>query len=288
VRAKAVVPLGREPLIGRILRWLAAQGVHDAVLNLHHLPETITARVGDGRQFGVNVRYSWEPLLLGSAGGPRLALPLLPDGDFFIINGDYLTGVNLHALAEEHRRTGAKVTLAMVENQWPQRYGGVITDASGIVHGFVPRGSMARSYHFISVQIAHSTVFARLPTTEPSESVGGVYRRLIAEQPGSVRGFLAQSSFVDVGTPAEYLDAALSVWRTEGSDGLPSGVRVRIDPTARLVETIVWDDVEIGPNTRLHRCIVADGVTIPANSTFESRAIVQQGGSLVATEIAHG
>ena len=29
--------------------------------------------------------------MLGSAGGPRNALPLLPDADFFIINGDTLT-----------------------------------------------------------------------------------------------------------------------------------------------------------------------------------------------------
>ena len=52
----------------------------DVVLNLHHLPETIAAVVGDGADLGVRVRYSWEQPVLGSAGGPRHALPLLTDG----------------------------------------------------------------------------------------------------------------------------------------------------------------------------------------------------------------
>ena len=78
--AKAAVPLGGVTLIERVLGYLVSQGVTDVVLNLHHRPETIAAVVGDGAHIGpqgLRVRYSWEPRLLGSAGGPRHALPLL-------------------------------------------------------------------------------------------------------------------------------------------------------------------------------------------------------------------
>ena len=62
-------------MIVRILRSLRMQGITDCVLNLHHLPQTIAAVVGDGADLGVHVRYSWEqPRVLGSAGGPRHAL----------------------------------------------------------------------------------------------------------------------------------------------------------------------------------------------------------------------
>src|SRR5512134_4060259 len=77
VRAKGALPLGSEPLARRILRWLGTAGVRDAVLNLHHLPHTLTQGIGDGSDIGVRVRYSWELPVLGSAGGPRCALPLL-------------------------------------------------------------------------------------------------------------------------------------------------------------------------------------------------------------------
>jgi hypothetical protein len=78
VRAKPAVPVAGEPLVRRIIRGLVAQSVTELVLNLHHLPATIAAVVGDGRDLGATVRYSWEqPVILGSAGGPALALPLI-------------------------------------------------------------------------------------------------------------------------------------------------------------------------------------------------------------------
>jgi hypothetical protein len=79
LRAKAAVPINGETLARRAVRWLASQGITDLVLNLHHHPESITASVGDGADLGARVRYSWEQPLLGSAGGPRHALPLLID-----------------------------------------------------------------------------------------------------------------------------------------------------------------------------------------------------------------
>src|SRR5688572_5174430 len=85
VRAKAALPIAGEPLVRRILAALAADGVTDAVLNLHHLPHTITSVVGDGADLGLRVRYSWEVPVLGSAGGPQRAIPLIGAPRFLII-----------------------------------------------------------------------------------------------------------------------------------------------------------------------------------------------------------
>src|SRR5450759_5100656 len=95
VRAKPAMPVAGEPMIRRIVAWLASHGIADVVLNLHHRPETLTAVVGDGSDLGVRARYSWEqPRVLGSAGGPRLALPIIGAETFFIINGDTLTDLD--------------------------------------------------------------------------------------------------------------------------------------------------------------------------------------------------
>ena len=79
IRAKAAVPVNGETLARRAVRWLVSHGITDLVLNLHHHPASITASVGDGTDMGARVRYSWEQPVLGSAGGPRHALPLLVD-----------------------------------------------------------------------------------------------------------------------------------------------------------------------------------------------------------------
>src|SRR6188474_919178 len=83
--AKAAVPLGGRTLIEHVLDWVKEQGVVEVVMNLHHLPATITSVVGDGAHLGLSIRYSWEQPLLGSAGGPRRALPLLASDEFLMV-----------------------------------------------------------------------------------------------------------------------------------------------------------------------------------------------------------
>ena len=280
------MPVAGVPLVHRILRYAAGYGIGDFVLNLHYLPETITAEVGDGSELGIRVRYSFESPVLGSAGGPRKALSLLPDDDFFIVNGDTLTDVDLHALAGYHRDTGALVTIAVTPNDHPDRYGGLVVDAEGRFHSAVPKGSRVRSYHVVGVQMAHPSAFARLPLNQPAESISGVYKELVAAHPGHVRAFLCATppAFWDVGTPRDYLDACLSIGRAEGH-GPQIGSRSVIDPTARLIDSVVWNDVAIGAGAALERCVVADGVQIPAGAAFRNCVIIHRGGAIATADI---
>src|SRR5688572_2883593 len=207
-RAKGALPVAGEPLVRRILRWLADGGVTEAVLNLHHLPHTLTALVGDGSDLGVRVRYSWETPVLGSAGGPRRALPLLGRSTFLIVNGDTLTDLDPAPLVEQHRQTGALVTMAVVPNTAPDRYSGLAVDDDGLVTGVIKRGSSAASFHFIGVQVAESEAFASVPPATPYESVGGLYQELIARRPGTIRAFRTRAAFLDIGTPSDYLETS--------------------------------------------------------------------------------
>jgi len=248
VRAKAAVPVAGQPLVHRIVRWLAAAGVRDLVLNLHHLPHTIAAIVGDGAHLGVGVRYSWENPILGSAGGPRRALPLLGAPRFLIVNGDTLTDLHLPDLLAAHERSGALVTMAVVPNTAPDKYGGVLIDDRGTVTGFTRRGSHEPSFHFIGVQVAEAAAFADLPDDAPCESVGALYPRLIRTQPGSIHAWAGRAEFFDIGTPADYVATCARVADREGQP-LPDFIR--------------WDDVEIDSRARVERCIVTDGVRLP-------------------------
>jgi NDP-sugar pyrophosphorylase family protein len=289
VRAKPAVPIAGQPLVNRIIGWLARHDVRQVVVNLHHLPHTITRYVGDGSSLGVHIRYSWEPSILGSAGGPRKALPLLPDEGFFIVNGDTIAEVDLEALAKSHRDSGALVTMAVVGNkELAGRYGGVVTDSRGLVHGFVPKGPTAVGYHFVGVQMVHPSVFMNLTLDEPTETTRGIYRQLMAERPGSIRAFLTHADFCDVGTPADYLNAALTFARIEGLRAPQIGAGSRVDGTAQVVDSVIWDNVNVGADARLERCVVADGVTIPAGARFRNQSIIQGEGDLIVADMSHG
>ena len=280
VRAKPAVPVSGTPLILHLLRWLAARGVPAAVLNLHHLPHTITRCVGHGAGSGLAVRYSWEPAILGTAGGPRRALALLGPR-FFVLNGDSLATVDLAAMLQAHETRGAQVTLAVTANPAPERYGGVVVDRRGRVSGFCPPGRHA-GLHFLGVQLVESAVFAGLPEGEPAGSIGGVYNVLAAGRAGAVDTFAGGATFHDIGTPADYLAASLALARADGLAAPAPGARCTIDATAALERTAVWDDVTIGAGCRLTDCIVTDGARIPAGSVFERQIVGAAAGPVPA------
>lgn len=284
VRAKPAMPVAGEPLIRRIVGGLVSQGVTDIVLNLHHRPETIAAAIGDGSDLGARVRYSWEqPAVLGAAGGPRQALSIIGAETFFLCNGDTLTDVDLAALDRAHQSTGASVTIALVPNRQPNRYGGVLLDAERRYTGSVPRGRAEGSYHFIGVQVVAASVFAPLPAGQPADSIGGVYDALITRQPGAIHGFVCDAAFWDVGTVADYWSTSWSFAQAEGRPDITCGRRVRIDPTARVSRSIVWDDVEIARDCVVDECVITDGVRVPRGSSYRRTILLAAADGAVRT-----
>jgi NDP-sugar pyrophosphorylase family protein len=275
LRAKAAVPVNGESLAVRVTRWLSREGFHNLVFNLHHRPASIAAALGDGSALGVRIRYSWEQPVLGSAGGPRHALPLLLDGGtetFLIVNGDTLTDVNLDALFEAHARSGARVTMALIRNPSPAKYGGVLVSPDGFVSAFPRAGAVPESFHFVGVQVVNADVFAALEDGVPYESVGALYPAMMRADPRSIGAFISDATFRDIGTAADCLRTALEL-ATEEGDRLVSP-SARIAPEAVLEKSAVWDDVTVGRGARLVECILGDGVRIPAGAVYERCAIV--------------
>ena len=189
-RAKPALPVAGPTLVERILEGLSRQGIPDVLLNLHYRPETITGIVGDGSALGLSVRYSWEVPLLGSGGGPRRAFSLVPDDRLWLVNGDTLTDVDLAAMAAEHAASDALVTMAVIPNPAPERYGGVVVTPAR-------RGDRLCAARIDGPDVAFRRRadrrarrrFASLADGVPADSVGPLYRALIASRSGAVRAF---------------------------------------------------------------------------------------------------
>ncbi|MGC4085893.1 MAG: sugar phosphate nucleotidyltransferase [Vicinamibacterales bacterium] len=283
VRAKPAMPVAGTPMVRRILTWLSDAGITDVVLNLHHLPESIASVVGDGSDLGIRTRYSWEqPVVLGSAGGPRQALPLVGAETFLVVNGDTLTDLSLAPLVTDHAASGALVTMAVIPNAEPERYSGLRVAGDGAVVGVVPRGSSEPSFHFIGVQVVRRSAFDLAPAGRPSNSVGEVYDALIAERPGSIRVHRCTARFWDIGTVADYWTTHWEFAAAERS-GSTSMIPAAQSDTS---DSILWDNVTLGDGCHLSRCIVTDGVHVDAGSSW-SNMILRRGddGSVVASRI---
>jgi mannose-1-phosphate guanylyltransferase len=274
LRAKPAIPVAGVPMVSRILEWLVAAGFTDVVMNLHAHPQTLTSIVGDGSHLGARVRYSWEqPVVLGSAGGPKQALDIIGSDTFLIVNGDTLTDLALGPLVSAHESGGALVTMAVIPNMWPDHYSGLQLAADGAVLGIEPRGSSRPSFHFIGAQVANLRAFDNAPPGRPANSVGDVYRALIDAKPGSVRAHVCEARFWDIGTVSDYWDTSHAFARAESYDPR-SGVT--LCGNAVFDDSIAWDDVALGDGSRVSRCILTDGVRVEAGATY-SNAILMRG-----------
>ena len=278
LRAKAALPVAGDALIRRQVRWLAAAGVTRVVVNLHHRPATITDVLGHGDELGVAITYSWEPVVLGSAGGPRRALELLARDRFFIVNGDTLTDLDLTALAAAHAASGAVVTMAASPDV-PAGYNALLADDAGRWCG-VRRagtsdatGSGHSAVHFVGIQVADGAAFAGLPPDTPSETLRQAYPRVVQEDAGAVRVWTTRATFRDVQTPADYLETARAVAAAERR-AIDCGRHAAIARSARLDGSILWDDVVVGEDVELVDCVVGDRAHVPDGLRARAASIV--------------
>jgi NDP-sugar pyrophosphorylase family protein len=267
IRAKPAMPLDGVPVVLRILRWLAGLGIEEAILNLHHRPETITRVVGNGDGIGLRVRYSWEDPILGSAGGPRRAFGLIDADDLLVVNGDTLTDPDVPSLIEAHRTSRALATLAVTDQPPGARYGGVRANEDGSYAGTAERGA---GWHYVGVQMVRREAFDSVRDGESASTIGGVYEELGRRRPGSVRLFPGRASFLDIGTPETYLAACLTV----GGD-VTIGARGRVASSAQLSRCVMWDDVVIEDAVGLSECIVGDRVVVPRGSRYHRAVLVR-------------
>lgn len=85
---KSLVEVAGRPFISWQLEWLKREGIEEVVLCLGYLGDQVQALVGDGAEFGLSIRYSFDgDRLLGTGGAIKRALPMLSE-HFFVLYGD--------------------------------------------------------------------------------------------------------------------------------------------------------------------------------------------------------
>jgi MurNAc alpha-1-phosphate uridylyltransferase len=191
---KPLLRVGGKPLISWHLEALARAGILDVVVNLSWLGEQLRAALGDGRDFGLTIRYSEEgspPLETG--GGIFKALPLLGPEPFLVVNGDTFTDVDLTAL---QLSAAADARLVLVPNPPQHPRGDFVLDGELLQEGDGPTLTYSGIGLFSPALFAGCTAgqFPLLP----------LLKRAIAA--GRLQGQRHTGQWFDIGTP-ERLEA---------------------------------------------------------------------------------
>jgi NDP-sugar pyrophosphorylase family protein len=166
---KPMVPVGGRPVLEHLIALLRIHGITDIAINLHYRPEAILEHFGDGERFGVEITYSHEARLLGSAGAARALDAFLTD-TFLCLYGDVLTDVDLSALVARHRETAAAGTIGVYEVSDPSRCGIVELDGAGRITRFVEKpapGTISGNLANSGILVLEPSVLREIPRNEP-------------------------------------------------------------------------------------------------------------------------
>jgi NDP-sugar pyrophosphorylase family protein len=113
---KALVEVAGRPFIEWQLEELARQGIDQVVLCTGYLGDQIQAVVGNGERLGLAVRYSPDgPVLLGTGGAVRQALPMLGER-FFVLYGDSFLPIDYAAVEQAFSESGYPALMTVLHN----------------------------------------------------------------------------------------------------------------------------------------------------------------------------
>lgn len=207
VKPKPLLEVGGRALIEWQVERLAAAGFGNIVVNHAHLGGLIEAALGDGRRFGVRIRYSPESPALETAGGIAKALPMLGRGPFAVVSGDIHADFDyarleapLAAIAADPKKCAAHFVL--VENRPWHPQGDM-----GLSHGSITRAGPKLTY--ANIGVFHPSLFGDIVPGTWLKLFPWAYRFV---DEGRVTGEIFRGAWDNVGTAAQLaaLDRRLS------------------------------------------------------------------------------
>jgi NDP-sugar pyrophosphorylase family protein len=296
-RAKPAIPLLGEPLLIRLIRWLAAQGAGAFRINLHHLPHTIESLFSAAPWDTMPVSFSYEPEILGTAGGLKANESFFDDGTLVMVNGDIVADFSITEALRFHRERGALATLLLVRQDPPYQYVPVRIDRENRLRNFkgaCPGGDLLpEAYIFTGVHILEPEIFRFIPPDQFYEINDQVYPA--AMKSGlPVYGYPVEGYWNDLGQPWRYLDAQRALMERAGRHAsahvsststiaaasrlgpfVSVGTSCQVDAASSLENSILWDRVRVKDQASLKSCIVGSDMTV--SGTHEHRIITRYG-----------
>lgn len=282
---KPVIPVLGRPLCTYNIEFLRRSGVREFLLNLHSKPKLIQQRVTGWAGGKIPVRYTLEPLILGTGGGIRNAADFLRAGTFVAMNGDTVLRFPFASALAFHREHRALATLVLLPDPW-KRYTPVWTDREGRVTGFGGEaGEGIRSGFYTGCQIVEPELLSRVPPEGASCIIRETYTPLIREG-APVFGYRTTGTFLEFGSPADYLRGTLELLH-EGLGKTPdrsvtTGFVEIVPPVHIAPGARIGSGARIGPDA-----VLEEGSTVGEGASV-SRAILWPRASVAPGETLHG
>jgi mannose-1-phosphate guanylyltransferase len=203
-KPKCMVEIDGRPLLDIWLDGLGRAGVDEVLVNLHYLPDVVTAHL-EGRSDLPVVRTFFESKLLGSAGTLRANRKWVEGEEMFLAcYADNLTSFDLRTLVDAHRDRRALATLTAFHSTRPSAGGVLELDLDGRVTGFEEKPQTPVSDLVNAGMYAfHPSVLDEISSALPQDIGYHLLPRLV----GRAFAVAVECYFRDIGTVEAYQQA---------------------------------------------------------------------------------
>jgi NDP-sugar pyrophosphorylase family protein len=260
--SKPMAPIANRPVMEHIIKLLAKHGFRDIVCNLHYFPDVIKNHFGDGSKWGVNIVYSFEEELLGTAGGVRKVEDFFQGQTFLVISGDALTDIDLSNAYDFHKEKKGIATLVLTEVEDTTQFGVVILDENKRIKGFQEKplsGEAKSNLANSGIYFFEPDIFKYMPPKGQFYDFGKNLFPDLLEKDIPYYGYKHNRYWNDVGSLDEY---------QQGNFDSLEG-KVKVDIPGKMIKNDVW----IGRNCKIEEeVIIIPPVCIGDNCTIKKGA----------------
>jgi len=201
-RPKSMAIFNGKPFLEYQIEFLRKNGVNEVVLCTGYMDGVIREYFGDGKKFGVSVKYSHETTELGTAGAIKNAERFVK-GTFIVINGDSFIDLDLRKMIEFHKKNKAVATGSFKKMQDPSRYGTVTMDEKNVVGEFLEKKEGAGPGIInIGLYIFEPSVLGYIEKGKKTSLENDVFPKLL--KTGCFFGYVCDCTFIDIGVPEDY------------------------------------------------------------------------------------
>jgi len=288
---KPMLQVAGVPFTEHQIRKAADAGITEIILATSYKSELFEPYFGDGKRFGIKIKYAVEKSALGTGGGIRNAANLLADCDQVVIfNGDVLSGHDLAAQLAFHKKNQADITLYLTQVEDARAYGCVELLENKQIKSFLEKMENPIS-NLINAgcYIFNRQIIDKIPQDKVVSVERDTFPNLLANN-AKVFGYLDNSYWLDIGTPAALVKAsadlitgAITSSATPNHTGdnlispsaqIGSGCvinngsviesEVVVESNCQITGSIIGSGAKIGGNCKIIDSIIAPGAQIEA------------------------
>jgi mannose-1-phosphate guanylyltransferase len=267
---KPAVPVRGIPMIAYGLELLAAAGVTEVAINVHHLPETLRDAAERCCPPKLGIRFSYERDLLHTGGGIRRVASFLRESETCVIlGGDMIVDLDLPAAIRAHESSGRAVSAVLADDARIASFGSLGLDGAGRLRRIGRRldlGGETQRGLYTWVNVLSARAFDSMPERAVFNHLEDWWGPLAQREPDAVGGMLlgrGECAWEPVGTPGEYLAANFEPvpLRYFDADAAARAAGARLEPGL-----IAGPGAEIGADCRLDRVVVWPRERVPAGT----------------------